>query len=207
VQRGAAGARSGAERRVLNMGVGARVADRLRSDRGFTIPELLVAALIGLIVAGAAMTLLVTMVRSQPSVSERAAQVQQGRTMLEVLSRELRQGESVLSPTASGLTVLTYVNSAICGGAHASTAILCRVTYACNATSCTRTERNADGSGTASPVQVVREITGPNVFSYQGTAGDPSYVGIRLVFPADDGSEAITLDGGAALRNYFEAGA
>jgi prepilin-type N-terminal cleavage/methylation domain-containing protein len=178
-----------------------------RSERGFTLPELLVAAMIGLIVAGAGMTLLVTMVQSQPAVSERAGQVQQGRTMLEVLSRELRQGESVLSPTASGLAVLTYVNSATCGGASASTSILCRVTYACGSTSCTRTEQNPDGTGSATPETVVRGIMGPNVFSYQGTPGDPSYIGIRLVFPTDDGAEAITLDGGAALRNHFETGA
>jgi prepilin-type N-terminal cleavage/methylation domain-containing protein len=180
---------------------------RSRRSDGFTLPELLVAAMIALLVAGAGMTLLVTMVRSQPKVSERAGQVQQGRTMLEALSRELRQGESVLSSTASGLSVLTYVNSATCGGASASTSLLCRVTYACGSTSCTRTEQNPDGTGGASPDEVVRGITGPGVFSYQGTTGDPSYVGIRLVFPADDGSEAITLDGGAALRNHFETGA
>jgi prepilin-type N-terminal cleavage/methylation domain-containing protein len=183
------------------------VRERLGSQRGFTIPELTVAALISLIIAAAGMTLVITMVRSQPAVSERAGQVQQGRTMLEVLTRELRQGESVLSPTTSGLSVITYVNSATCGGAHATTSILCRVTYGCGSTSCTRTERNPDGSGTGSAETVVRGITGPNVFSYQGTSGDPSYVGIRLVFPADDGSEAITLDDGAALRNYFESGA
>jgi prepilin-type N-terminal cleavage/methylation domain-containing protein len=180
---------------------------RLRRNDGFTLPELLVAAMIALIVAGAGMTLLITMVRSQPAVSEKAGQVQQGRTMLETLSRELRQGESVLSPTTSGLGVITYVNSATCGGAPASNSILCRVTYACNSTSCTRTEQNPDGTGSAAPETVVRGITGPNVFSYQGAAGDPSYVGIRLIFPADDGSEAITLDGGAALRNHFETGA
>jgi type II secretory pathway pseudopilin PulG len=183
-----------------------RAVQRLRDQRGFTIAELLVATLIALSVAVAGMTLVVTMVRSQPGMSERAGLVQQGRTMLESLSRELRQGESVLSPTSSGLSVLTYVNSATCGGAHSTTAILCRVTYACNSTSCTRAERNPDGSGTAPARQVVRGITGPNVFSYQGTSGDPSYVGIRLVFPAEDGSEAITLDDGAALRNYFETG-
>lgn len=185
-----------------------RAVRRLRcSERGFTLPELLVAAMIALIVAGAGMTLLITMVRSQPKVTERAGQVQQGRTMLEALGRELRQGESVLGPTTSSLAVLTYVNSATCGGASASTSILCRVTYACGSTSCTRTEQNPDGTGGASPEEVVRGITGPSVFSYQGTSGDPSYVGIRLVFPADDGSEAITLDGGAALRNHFETGA
>ena len=140
--------------------------------------------------------------RSQPAVSERAGRVQQGRTMLEVLSRELRQGESVLTPTTSGLSVVTYVNSAACGGAYATNSILCRVTYTCGSTSCTRTERNPDGSGTGSAETIVRGITGPNVFSYQGTPGDPSYVGIRLVFPADDGSEAITLDDGAANLPY-----
>jgi type II secretory pathway pseudopilin PulG len=181
--------------------------DRLGDERAFTFPELIVAAMIALIVAGAGMTLLITMVHSQPKVSERAGQLQQGRTMLESLSRELRQGESIFSPTASGLSVLTYVNSAACGGASASTAIVCRVIYTCGSTSCTRTEQNPDGTGSAPPEEVVRGITGPNVFSYEGAAGNPSFVGIRLIFPADDGAEAITLDGGAALRNYLDTGA
>lgn len=180
--------------------------DPLRDERAFTFPELIVAAMIALIVAGAGMTLLITMVHSQPKVSERAGQIQQGRTMLESLSRELRQGESLFSPTASSLSVLTYVDSAVCGGASASTAMLCRVTYACGSTSCTRTEQNPDGTGSAAAEEVVRGITGPEIFSYQGSS-DPSYVGIRLIFPADDGEEAITLDGGAALRNHFGTGA
>jgi hypothetical protein len=141
-------------------------------------------------------------VRTQPQVSERAAQIQQGRTMLETVGRELRQGESVSNPTPTGLSVLTYVNSVGCGGAPGSPAILCRVDYACGATSCTRTELNPDGSGAAPAEAVVRGITGPNVFSYQGASGDPSYVWARLVFPREDGEEGVTFDGGAALRNH-----
>jgi prepilin-type N-terminal cleavage/methylation domain-containing protein len=174
----------------------------LGSERGFTLPELLVAITIALIIAGAGMTLVSMAVRAQPRVSERAAQIQQGRTMLETVGRELRQGESVSNPTPSGLSVLTYVDSASCGGAAGSPAILCRVDYACGATSCTRTERNPDGSGAAPSEVVVRGITGPNVFSYQGLIGDPSYVGLRLVFPREDGEEGVTFEGGAALRNH-----
>jgi len=99
----------------------------LGSERGFSLPELLVAVVIALIIAGAGMTLVSMAVRAQPKVSERAAQIQQGRTMLESVGRELRQGESVSNPTPSGLSVLTYVDSVSCGGAAGSPAILCRV--------------------------------------------------------------------------------
>jgi prepilin-type N-terminal cleavage/methylation domain-containing protein len=175
----------------------------LGSERGFSLVELLVAFAIALIIAVAGMTLLTMAVRSQPRVSERAAQIQQGRTMLETVGRELRQGRAVSNPMPSGLSLLTYVDSVSCGGAAGSPAILCRVDYACGATSCTRTELNPDGSGAAAPEFVVQGITGPNVFSYQGTIGDPSYVGLRLVFPREDGDEAVTFDGGAALRNHL----
>jgi prepilin-type N-terminal cleavage/methylation domain-containing protein len=180
-----------------------RGSDRsLGSERGFSLPELLVAIVVALIIAGAGMTLVSMAVRTQPKVSERAAQIQQGRTMLESVGRELRQGKAVTSPTPSGLSVLTYVDSVSCGGAAGSPAILCRVDYACGTTSCTRTERNPDGSGAAPAEFVVRGITGPNVFSYQGASGDPSYVWARLVFPREDGEEGVTFEGGAALRNH-----
>ena len=175
-------------------------------ERGYSLPELIVATMVALIVAAAGMTVVMIAVRSEPKVSERAAQIQQGRTMIERISRELRQGESVSSPSASGLTMLTYVASASCGGAPSSTAILCRVTYACGSTGCTRTERNPNGSGSAPSEQVVSGILGPSVFSYQPSASAPEYVGLALSYPGEDGEETVTLADGVALRNYFPGG-
>ena len=33
---------------------------------------------------------------------------------------------------------------------------------------------------------------------------EPTYVAVRLVFPQESGEEAITLEDGAALRNYYD---
>jgi type II secretory pathway pseudopilin PulG len=182
-----------------------RLAAVRRDERAMTLVELLIATMIALVVVGAALSMMTIAARSSPRVTERSAQIQQGRTLIERLTRELRQGESILGATASGFDVLTYVHSATCGGPPGSAAILCRVTYACGAATCTRTERNADGTGTAAPEQVVAGITGPNVFAFEPDAGDPSYVGVQLVYPAADGGEAITLDDGVTLRNWFGA--
>jgi prepilin-type N-terminal cleavage/methylation domain-containing protein len=178
--------------------------DRFASEHGYSLPELLVAIAIGLIVAAGGATLLMIAMESQPRAGDRSSQIQQGRTMIESISREVREGQTVFNPTASGFEVLTYVHSASCGGGAGSSAILCRVAYACDADSCTRTEREADGTGTGTPSLVAEGITGPNVFSYQGDSSNPGYVGITLVFPDEEGGEALTLADGAELRNHVE---
>ena len=106
--------------------------------------------------------------------------------------------------SASGMRIQTFVDGADCGGTPGTT-VACWITYACGATSCTRT---ADGQAAQT---VVRGITGPSVFCYAPwdgqaacpapTAADPAYVALRLVFPKAGGSEAITLDDGTGLRN------
>lgn len=187
--------------RVLRM---SRIRSRIRSEDGFSFPELMVGTMIMLLVAAGAMSLVTTMVRSQPKVSERTGQIQQGRTMLERVTRELRQGNEVTNASVSGMRIQTFVDGAECGAAPGTT-VACWVTYACGATSCTRT---AEGQAAQT---VVRGITGPAVFCYAPwdgqsacpawTAADPAYVALRLVFPQDSGEEAITLDDGTALRN------
>lgn len=167
---------------------------------GFTLIELLVAITIALVVTAAAATVLVAALNKQPRIAERAARIQQGRAMVESITRELRQGESVLTATASNLELLAYVPGSACGAGSE----VCRVSYSCDAWSCSRTERAADGSGTDPAREVVSGISGPNVFSYAGTVGDPSYVAVELVFPQADGQEAVTLADGAALRNHTD---
>jgi len=49
---------------------------------------------------------------------------------------------------------------------------------------------------------VVSGLSSSNVFAYTApTSTAPAYVGVTLAFPAKDGSDAITLADGAALRN------
>jgi prepilin-type N-terminal cleavage/methylation domain-containing protein len=188
---------------------GAKTGRRLAQEDGFTLPELLIATVIALLVAAGGMMILQIAVRTQPQISERAAQIQQGRVMMEALSRELRQGESITTATPTELELITFVNSQTCGGPSAQNSIICRVSYSCEGGACTRSEH--DGAGGGSSRQVVDGLLSQNVFCYQPHRDQsscpepgetPSYVAIELAFPGDDGAETVTLRDGVALRNH-----
>src|SRR2546423_15686019 len=89
-------------------------------SRGFTLPELLIATVIGLVVIGAAVTAMTAGGSSQPPLNSQAASVQQARTSMERVTRELRQGSSVPTATTSPLSTGTYVKRAPSGGAAAT---------------------------------------------------------------------------------------
>jgi prepilin-type N-terminal cleavage/methylation domain-containing protein len=174
----------------------------ITEDRGFTLPELLVATVLALLVIGAAVTAFTSTIQSQPRVNSQAAAIQQARVTMERIIRELRQGSSVPSASTSQLSVVTYVHSATCGGAASNTAISCRVTYSCSSGTCTRTEANPDGTSPGSSVQVVSGLSSSNVFSYAPPSSTaPAFVGVTLALPAKGGTDAITLSDGSALRN------
>jgi prepilin-type N-terminal cleavage/methylation domain-containing protein len=175
---------------------------RLRdTERGFTLVELLIAATIGLAVVGGAVAAFSVSARSQPRVADRAGDIQQARSTIEQITRELRQGSTVTNATSNQLSIVTYVNSAACGGAQATGAIQCRVDYYCSSGACTRTERNADGTGGGPAVTVVSGLTGSAVFTFSPSSTDPTFVGVELTFPARDGDDSISLGDGVSLRN------
>ena len=70
--------------------------------------------------------------RSEPRVAEKAGEIQEARVAMERMTREIRQGDSVVSATGTQFSLITNVNSATCGGANSTEARLCRVTYACS---------------------------------------------------------------------------
>ena len=169
---------------------------------GFTLPELLIATVLGLIVIGAAVGAMTVGVNSQPRLNSQAASVEQARTTMERITRELRQGSSVPTATASQLSIVTYVNSATCGGTAATSAIACRATYTCAAGACSRTEAKPDGTAPGPAVQVVSGLSSTNVFSYTPpTSTAPASVGVTLSFAAQGPNQGITLSDAAALRN------
>jgi prepilin-type N-terminal cleavage/methylation domain-containing protein len=173
----------------------------LARDEGFTLTELLVAMTIGLVVLGAGVMMFTAAVRSQPKASARAAKVQQARTTSERIVRELRQGSAVSTATSAQLSILTYVHSSVCGGSFASSSIPCRVTYTCTAGTCTRVEAQPNGTAPGPAREVVSGLSNAIVFSYSPSSSAPSWVGITLGFPAENGDDAITIEDGAALRN------
>jgi Tfp pilus assembly protein PilW len=172
----------------------------LRETGGFTLVEMLVATVLSMIVIGGAVMAFTASIRSQPRIDSQANAIQQARTTMERLVRELRQGSSVSNASASQLSIVTYVDST-CSGAAASTATQCRVTYACSSGTCTRRLAKPDGSSPTSAVRVVSGLSSSTVFSYSPSAAAAAYVGVTLSFPAQDGNNAITLTDGAALRN------
>ena len=172
----------------------------VRSE-GFTLIELLIAASMSLFVLGTGVAVMTTGLRNEPRVAEKAGEIQEARVAMERLTREIRQGDSVISATPSQFSLITQVNSATCGGATSSQSMLCRVTYTCSAEACTRVEANPDGSSATAPVVVVDGITSSSVFSYMPSAAAPTYIGVNLLFPAREGGDSITLTDGVSMRN------
>jgi Tfp pilus assembly protein PilW len=183
-----------------------RIRQRLSEERGHTLVELLVAASLMLLVLGTVGVVVMVVQRTQPQVSDHAAQIQRGQALMERLTRELRQTRGVVgTPTASAITFQTYVRRTACGGASpaetdTTAAIPCQVTYQCSASACFRTEVAPGGSG-GTPVELVRGLDSSAPFSYSPSAADPDYVGVQLVFPGREGDDAVTLDDGVNLRN------
>ena len=181
----------------------------LRCERGVSIAELLVFMMMLLIVLGAGMALLIVSVKSQPRISDRNFAIQDGRVLQERFARELRQSslvEQTPAPTSSSITFDTYVRRTQCGGAvetdPTKPAIACKVTYTCTAGTCSRTEAPLPGQpGSTTTDQLVSGLSSSAVFGYSPTSTNPDYVTMRLVFPAEGGDDAVTLEDGVDLRN------
>jgi Tfp pilus assembly protein PilW len=175
---------------------------RAACDRGFTLVEVLMGAMMGLIIIGAATLVFTAGVRTQPGLSKRDNAISQARYAMERLTRELRQGSSVSTASANQLSFVTYVNSpSTCAAGFSSTANPCRVTYNCTTMGCTRTVAKPDGSSPLAPVTIVSGLSNPNVFTYSPSSTAPGYIGATFVFAGVNGSDAITLSDGATLRN------
>jgi Tfp pilus assembly protein PilW len=174
-----------------------RLAQRCRGQDGFTLTELLMATVLAMVVLGAGVTVFTASIRNQPKATTQASAIQETRTVMERMIRELRQGSSVVSASPSQLAFITYAPSATCEDGSP-----CRVTYACSGGTCTRTEANPDGAAPGAPVQVIAGVSSGEVFTYvPPTETVPASVGVSLALPARDGSNAITLEDAATLRN------
>jgi len=183
---------------------------------GFTLVELLVASTMSLILVAAACAMLISAVRDQPKITERADQVGEARTVSERMLTELRQGLKLEARERDKVVFVTYVHSSSCTGVSSgpAKAIPCRVTYNCASSgTCTRSVLNQDGSGTARTTTLVTGIANPTeVFCYMpsteaGKCGPAktteasTYVGIKLQLADAEDRATTTLENGATLRN------
>lgn len=195
-----------------------RAFTRLRRDeRGLTLIELIVASAMSVVLMAGVSSMLISTMKTQPKVSERAQDVSSARWVLERLTREIRNGVRIDVATPSTVSFVTYVRRTSCGGSVQTSAttpaIKCQVTYQCTATFCTRSEAAEGKAGT--PKTVFTGINSSSVFCYvPSKAADPlscgearsfketTYIGVRLQMPKPDGAAtALTVSDGASLRN------
>jgi prepilin-type N-terminal cleavage/methylation domain-containing protein len=178
------------------------------SEAGFTMIELLVAMTMAVVLTGAAVALLVTALKDQPKVTNRADQVGKARIATEQMVRELRQGVSGSvnkgeTPSASKVTFETYVDGT-CGTTAVTTGTLCKVTYACAGTSCTRTTKNPSTGTQSAATTFIEGVFNPTaVFEYTkagstcaSVVGEVvSYVSVTLELLNSDKSKTVLADG------------
>jgi hypothetical protein len=183
------------------------VARRLRRDEsGVTLVELLVAAAMGVILFAAAASLMVSALRAQPQISERAQTISTARWIMERFTREIRNGERVdgAHATPSEVSFITYVRTPICGSgtelASTDDAEKCQVTYRCSASVCTRTEASP-GTFTGTPRTIFKGFSNTDVFAYTPNATEANFIEVKLVFPNPSGRGDMTISDGASLRN------
>lgn len=174
-----------------------------REERGLTLVELMIAAAVGLVVVGGALTMFVGAIHSEPRTASKTAAIQQARVTVDRITRELRQGEDISTHQSNKLSIVTYVKAATCGGAAATTSIACEVTYTCSAGKCTRLVAPPNGIPPGPAVQVASGLASQDVFTYLPAGSpEPTYVGISLSFTSE--GQPVTLTDGVALRNPSE---
>jgi hypothetical protein len=175
-------------------------------EDGITLIELLVGAAMGVAVMAATASLMISAVKSQPSISEKSQTITTARWVMERLTREIRNGIAVAPgrATASEVSFTSYVRTPTCGGtgtlAGGTKAIPCQVTYRCTTTKCSRIEATP-GVFTGTETTIFNGIDSANVFSYTPSAGAARYIEVTLRFPNPSGSGNLTISDGASLRN------
>jgi len=181
---------------------------RARTDReaGLTLVELLVAAAMSVVLVGAAGSMVISAVKTQPRISKRAQNISTARYVLERMTREIRNGVSVYEGTSSSVSFLTQVRRTACGGGvqeeASQSAIQCRVTYTCTTTYCTRAETAPGPEAGGTPVRVVSDLSSSDVFSYAPAVADEAdYIGVTLHIPNPEGSGELVVSDGAGLRS------
>jgi len=178
-----------------------RRVQRVRHEGGYALPELLIGAALGLAMIGSAVALFTTALGAEPRTSARTADIADARLFAESVARELRQGRSAPTATATDLALITYVKRSPCAGTAPGPAIPCLVTYSCEAGSCTRAVSETDGTGAGPAVLMVEGLASDQVFSYAPDVVDPSFIGINLSLAAGPGEDSITISDGVTLRN------
>jgi Tfp pilus assembly protein PilW len=182
-----------------------RVRATSRED-GFTLVELLVASMLGVVVMGAIASLVISAVRGQPRITKQAQNISIARQALDRMTREIRAGEAVDPDHAKAnlVSFKGFVRHPSCGAstvlASGSPAIKCQITYSCTTTSCSRVEANV-GVFTGTSRTLISGLGSDQVFTYAPAASSAKYIKVTLKIPNPTGQGALTVSAGASLRN------
>ena len=179
----------------------------IRSERGLTLIEMLVAMAMAIVVTGAAVAMLVSVMKRQPDLTERSDQVGQARVATERLVRDVRQAVvgSVNETTATGKRVEfeTYVDGR-CGTETVTAGKRCKVVYSCAAEKCTRASGGATtgvviAEGVKNYKEVFEYVKGPSPCS--AIVGEKvMFLGVKLELKSKMGG-VTDLQDGASLRS------
>lgn len=183
---------------------------RFKNQDGFTAIELVVALAVSMVVFGAALGVLEVGAPQANREVLRAQALDDVRTGMARMARELRQADTVNSASANVLDV----NASLAGTQQ-------RLVYVCNATSptagfraCRRYTGPVNGAVSGGAVIVDRLTNGSSanpVFTYSPSAVRPLTVKIRAVVPARGESKSgyvhsVVLEDGAFMRNLDWSG-
>lgn len=189
----------------------------LQDESGLTLIEMLVAALMSVIIVGAACAMLISAVKDQPGLSRKAENVTTARYQLERVVREIRTAVKVEKATPSEVELLTKTQRTTCGATTKASPsvqrVQCRVTYRCSGTTCTRSEATEGRVPVGTATVALTGIESPSVFCFvpseesdpskcgsprSGTV--PTYVGMNLRVKNPEGPGLLTISDGATLR-------
>jgi type II secretory pathway pseudopilin PulG len=176
-------------------------ARRALSDQsGVSLIELLVVILLGVIIFGVPGMLWLGQRNTQDTVENRAEATRQAESLLERMTREMRQATSA---TVLNSQVIDLVVPIVPVPAAGNT--LRRVRYDCSQDQeCTRDTGTVGGGLTGSPTAVITGVTNTDIFSATTTpAGAVNYIGVKLdkKLVVHGTTSSVELTDGVGLRN------
>jgi prepilin-type N-terminal cleavage/methylation domain-containing protein len=170
--------------RSLRPGALASLRGRLPGERGFTLVELVVAMALATVVFGAILSMLETSQRVEARDTEWALTLQEGRSGLSRMARDIRQASKVEKAEAGTIDFLATV-----GSTEYHVRYECGVVESAPRYKCVRFASKAGESLPATGTRVVAGVlNGTAVFKYfkKGFANttEPNYVTATLELPA-----------------------
>ncbi len=170
--------------------------------------EVLVSTVIGIALLAVVSSLILGTLRGQPRISDKTADIETARWVLDRMTKELRNGIAVNEAAPNSVSFQAYVRRTTCGGstlpAPTAPSIKCQVTITCTTAqqTCARREAAPGQVGQGTAVTIFSGLSNASsVFTYS-PATSPTYVKVALTLPdPSGGGDDLIVSDGATLRN------